>query len=211
MSRQPVAGRLALGLLVAVGLLGFVPQALVAQGATAALTGTVNDASRAVVPNATITLKSELSGDTRRTVSNGTGFFSISAIQPGTYTVIIEASGFEKWEDKGISLDAGDKRNLSNIALVVGNVATTVEVSGVGDLTPIDSGEKSQVITEKLLQNVAVLGSNAAEFIKILPGMAITASATNAASFTGEIHGTGSGPIGSFSANGQRTAALDIT
>ena len=80
MSRQPVAGRLALGLLVAVGLLGFVPQALVAQGATAALTGTVNDASRAVVPNATITLKSELSGDTRRTVSNATGFFTISAI-----------------------------------------------------------------------------------------------------------------------------------
>jgi hypothetical protein len=209
--RQFIAGRLALVLLGAVCVLCFAPQALEAQGATAALTGTVSDASHAVVPNATVTLKSELSGDTRRTVSNGTGFFTISAIQPGTYTVIIEAQGFQKWESKGISMEAGDHKNLSNIALVVGNVTTTVEVSAVGELTPIDSGEKSQVITEKQLQNVAVLGSNAAEFIKILPGMAITAGATNAASFTGEIHGTGSGPIGSFSANGQRTAALDIT
>src|SRR5258708_35458833 len=41
--------------------------------------------------------------------------------------------------------------------------------------------------------------------------MAITGGSQNGASFTGEIHGTGNGPIGSFAANGQRTGALDIT
>ncbi len=44
-----------------------------------------------------------------------------------------------------------------------------------------------------------------------MPGMAITSGTENRASFSGEAHGTGSGPIGSFSANGQRTGALDIT
>ncbi|MDP8979180.1 MAG: carboxypeptidase-like regulatory domain-containing protein [Acidobacteriota bacterium] len=192
--------------------LGSIPQSLRAQGVTSALTGTVADSSGAVIPGATVIMKSEQSGDTRRTLSNNDGYFTISAVQPGTYTVTIEAQGFKMWEEKGIVLNASDKRNLSNIALTVGAVTDTIEVSGVAqEVTPVDSGEKSQVITEKQLQNVAVVGSNAAEFIKILPGMAMTAGAQNSASFTGEVHGTGNGPIGSFSANGQRTGAIDIT
>jgi len=183
-----------------------------AQNVSAALTGTVADASGAVVPNATVILKNENSGDTRKTVSNAEGFFTISAIQPGSYAVSIEAAGFQKWEQKNISFNAGDKRNLSDIALTLGAQTETVEVTGVAqEITPVDSGEKSSVITEKQLQSVAILGSNAAEFIKILPGMAINGGTQNQASFTGEIHGTGNGPVGSFSANGQRTAALDIT
>ncbi len=192
--------------------LGSASQVLFAQNVTSALSGTVADASGAVVPGATVIMKSEQSGDTRRTVSNSDGYFTISAIQPGTYTITIEAQGFQKWEEKGLVMNSSEKRNLSNIALTVGNITDVIEVSGVGqEVTPVDSGEKSQVITEKQLQNVAVVGSNAAEFIKILPGMAIAAGTQNQASFTGEVHGTGSGPIGSFSANGQRTAAIDIT
>ena len=183
-----------------------------AQNVTGSITGTVADASGAVVPQAAITLKNNASGDVRRTVSNGEGYFAFSAVPPATYTVTIEAKGFQKWEQTGIVLNAADKRNLSEIALQVGSAAETVTVEGTTtQITPVDSGEKSQVITTAQLQNVAVLGSNAAEFIKILPGMAITAGTQNQASFTGEIHGTGAGPIGSFSANGQRTAALDIT
>jgi hypothetical protein len=193
-------------------VLGFVVLSEPLQAQTSTLSGTVFDSSNAVVPNATVILKSELSGDTRRTLSNAEGYFTISAVQPGSYAVSIEAKGFEKWEERGIVLNAGDKRNVSGIALKVGNVSETVEVSGVAqEITPVDSGEKSSVISEKQLQNVAIIGSNAAEFIKILPGMAITAGAQNSATYTGEVHGTGSGPIGSFSANGQRTAALDIT
>ncbi len=185
--------------------------AIQAQG-TASLTGTVADSTGAVVAGATVILKSEASGDIRRTVSNGDGYFTISAIQPGSYSVTVEAKGFKGWEEKGIVFNASDKRNLSDIALAVGTLAETVEVTGAAqEITPVDSGEKSAVITTKQLQNVSIVGSNAAEFIKILPGMAITAGSQNQASFTGENHGTGAGPIGSFSANGQRTGALDIT
>src|SRR5258708_30194102 len=185
--------------------LASISQTLRAQNVTAALTGTVADSSGAVIPGATVILKSEQSGDTRRTLSNSDGYFTISAIQPGTYTITIEAQGFKSWEEKGIDLNASDKRNLSNISLTVGSTTETVEVSAVAqEVTPVDSGEKSQVITEKQLQNVAVIGSNAAEFIKIMPGMAMTTGdGTNSASFTGEAHGTNVDPIGSFFANGQ--------
>ena len=179
---------------------------------TAALTGTVADSSGAVVPGASVVLKNESSGDVRRTISNGEGFFTISAIQPGLYTAMVEAKGFSKWEQRGINLDPGDKRNLNDIALVVGSNTDTVVVEATGaEVSPIDSGDKAYVIGTKQLQNIAIVGSNATEFIKILPGMAITSGGQNQASFSGETHGTGQGPIGSFSANGQRTGALDIT
>ena len=187
-------------------------ETIYAQSTTGTLTGTVADASGAVVPGANVVLKNEGSGDIRRTVSNGEGYFTFSAVPPATYTITVDAKGFQNWQQAGVTMNAGDKRNISDIALIVGTSAETVEVSAAAaEITTVDSGEKSAVITTKALQNVAVVGRNAAEFIKIMPGMAITSSTENRASFTGEAHGTGSGPIGSFSANGQRTGALDIT
>src|SRR5579859_3275824 len=93
MGRHFFVAKLGLCLLGVAGLLVFASQRLEAQGATAALAGTVADASSAVVPNATVVLKSDQSGDTRRTLSNAEGYFTISAIQPGTYSVSIEAAG----------------------------------------------------------------------------------------------------------------------
>jgi hypothetical protein len=157
-------------------------------------------------------MKNEASGDVRKTLTNGEGFFSITAVQPGKYTVAIESKGFQKWEQRGLVFNAGDKRTLADISLTVGSTGDTVVVEGtVAELSPVDSGEKAAVISQQELQNVSIVGSNAAEFVKILPGMAMTAGATNSASFNGEVHGTGSGPVGSFSANGGRTGAMDIT
>ena len=139
----------------------------IAQNVTGTLTGTVADPSGAVVPGATVLMKNTASGDERRTVTNNDGFFSINAVQPGDYTVTIKAQGFEAYAQEGVHFDAGDKRNLSNIALKVGSSAETVTVSGTAEeLTPVDSGEKSIVIGQKQLENIAIVGQNAAEFIK---------------------------------------------
>ena len=64
-----------------------------AQQLTGTMSGTTKDTTGAVVTNAKITMKNELSGDMRTTVSNETGYFSITAIQPGTYTVTIGCGG----------------------------------------------------------------------------------------------------------------------
>jgi hypothetical protein len=157
-------------------------------------------------------MKNVASGDERRTVTNGDGFFSINAVQPGDYTVSIKAPGFQQFQQTGVHFDAGDKRNLSNIALSVGAATETVTVSGTAEeLTPVDSGEKSVVIGQQQLQNIAIVGQNAAEFIKLLPGFALTG--TNAANggYNSQQQSTGAGPVGNFSANGLRTGALDIT
>jgi len=63
--------------------------------ATATVTGTVMDQSQAVVPGATVLLIDAASGDTRRTVSNSEGYFTISAVQAKTYKLRVELGGFQ--------------------------------------------------------------------------------------------------------------------
>lgn len=193
-------------------VMAFMSLTAYAQVTSATLTGTVFDTSGAVVPNANVSLKNQASGDTRRTVSNGEGYFTFGAVPPGTYTVAVESKGFNNWEAKGVVLESGDKRNVSGIKMVPGAATETVSVEATAaQITPIDSGDKSTTINEHILQNVAIVGQNAAEFIKIMPGMAYTGGVMNQASYSAQDERTGSGPVGSFSANGERTAALDIT
>ena len=189
----------------------FQPAAL-AQTTTATLTGTVFDASGAVVADAAVSLKNQASGDLRTTTSNGEGYFTFAAVPPATYSVTVEKEGFKAWEAKGIVLNSADKRNMIGIKLEPGAKTETVFVEAAFEaITPTDSGEKSALINQHILQNVAIQGQNAAEFLKILPGMAYTGGTVNLSSVNTEDQRTGSGPVGNVSANGTRTAALDIT
>src|SRR2546429_6223785 len=80
-------------------------------------------------------------------------------------------------------------------------------------LFPYTTLFRSTLINQHILQNVAIVGQNAAEFVKIMPGMAFAGGAVNT------VYGqqqqderTDQGPVGNgFSANGTRQAALDIT
>jgi hypothetical protein len=185
---------------------------VLAQTTSATLTGTVFDASGAVVANATVTLKNEASGDLRATTSNGEGYFTFAAVPPGTYSVTVEKDGFRTWEAKSIALNSDDKRNVSGIKLTPGAKSETVVVEAADTLiTPVESGEKSTLINQKMLQNVAIVGQNAAEFVKIMPGMAFTGGVLNQSSYAAQDERTGTGPVGNFSANGTRVGALDIT
>lgn len=191
--------------------LPFQPAAL-AQTTSASLTGTVFDVSGAVVANANVTLKNEASGDVRTTLSNAEGYFTFAAVPPATYSVIVERDGFVTWEAKGVVLTADDKRNVGGIKLKPGAKSETVVVEASDmQITPTDSGEKSTLINQHILQNVAIVGQNAAEYIKIMPGMAFTGGVVNQSSYAASDERTGTGPVGSFSANGTRTGALDIT
>src|SRR5262245_47312492 len=96
------------GVLFMIGLLCLAVTAGFGQVLTGQLTGIVTDQSGAVIPSANITLKNQLSGDIRKTVSNSEGVFAFAAVPTGDYSVTIEAQGFAKWERSGVKLSAGD-------------------------------------------------------------------------------------------------------
>src|ERR1019366_4207041 len=136
-----------------------------------------------------------------------------------TYDLTVESKGFNTSKVTGISLGGGEKRNV-DLSLKVGTTSETVEIQGTVDqLAPVDSGEKSSTLTTKELQNYVQTGSNAAEYIKIMPGFGISNGTSNKANYSGETIGiNGNGDAGSqsplngaYSYNGLPNNSLDIT
>ncbi len=191
-----------------------------AQSIYATLSGVVTDPTQAVIPGVKVTLTNTASGDVRNTVTNAEGFYTFAGIPVGTYDVSFESSGFQTNKVANITFSSAERRDLS-VAMKVGQTTETVEVTGQVDvLVPVSSGEKSATLNVKQLQDFSVVGRSAAEFIKIMPGFAISGTGTeNRANFTGEVIGiNANGDAGSQSAfngayavNGLPTGSLDIT
>lgn len=177
-----------------------------AQIVTGSLSGTVNDQSGAILAGANITLTDVASKDVRRTVSNSSGYFSFPALRPSTYEITIEAKGFKLWKQTGIALNPGDTRSVSGIQLELGQATETVTVqSALGSVAPVDSGERSALLTTKDLENLALVGRNVTELLKVLPGVTSVANGTgngsSGASFTDA--GAGGSSVGNgLSTNG---------
>ncbi|MGA2745629.1 MAG: TonB-dependent receptor [Candidatus Sulfotelmatobacter sp.] len=172
------------------------------QQLTGTLSGTTKDTTGAVVTNAKVTMKNEQSNDTRTTVSNETGYFSITAVQPGTYTVTIGAAGFKEWKQSGIVFGQGDDRTLPQIALQVGAVTETVEISAGSLAVPTANAEISATIPQDMINAFPMGNRDAGELLKIMPGMAFSNGTSQGSGFSDKVVGTNSGPIGNFSANG---------
>ena len=170
------------------------------QGIFATLTGVVTDPTGAVVPQAKITLHNATSGDLRDTVADQQGYYTFASVPVGTYNLTVTQPGFETFQDNGIPLGGGESRSV-NVTLQLGNTSQTVNVSGEADiLAPVDSGERTMTLTTEQLQNYVQTGSNAAEYLKILPGFGIQNGVSNSSNYTGETIGiNGNGNAGSQS------------
>jgi hypothetical protein len=202
----------------AVALVSLAVTNLSAQGLFATLTGVVTDPTGAVVSGAKVRLHDVASGSERETKTDNDGYYAFASVPVGNYSLNVEASGFQSFKAAGIALGGGERRNV-NATLEVGSTNQTVEVTGAADLAvPVDSGEKSAVLTSKELESYVQVGSNAAEYIKIMPGFGIQNGAQNKANYSGQTIGiNANGDSGSqsplnnaFSYNGLPTNTLDI-
>ena len=189
------------------------------QSIFATLTGVVSDPQGAVVVNAKITLKDALSGSSRDTTTNGDGYYTFASVPVGTYILTVDAPTFKQYQAKGVSLGGGEQRNL-NVVLAIGVAGETVQVDAENSTVAVtDSGEKSFALETKELQSFTQVGSNAAEYIKIVPGFGISNGTQNKSNYNGQTIGiNANGDSGSqsplnaaYSYNGLPTNSLDIT
>ena len=146
--------------------------------------GTITDASGAVTPNVTVTLKSIDRGDTRTTTTSGSGLYRFSLLPPGNYALTAEAAGFTKAE-LTVAVSVG-QASITDIKLQVGSTTQTVEVTTAAPLVNTDNANLSTSFGSNQIQNQPNGGNDLTYIAQTAPGVTMN---------------TGQG-YGNFSANG---------
>jgi hypothetical protein len=146
---------------------------VVAQVGTAALSGIVQDSTGAAVPGAKVTLTNAQTAQQRTLQSNGSGSFTFSSVPNGNYKLAVSHTGFRAYIRTGIHLDPGDDKSLTDVQLAVGSADQSVTVTETIAGIPLDNGQLSSTITANDLEKLSVVGRDATELQKILPGFAI--------------------------------------
>jgi hypothetical protein len=134
------------------------------------ISGTVTDATGAVVPNAKVTMTGPTGQTVHATTSNA-GTYSSGALVPGTYSVRAEAKGFKTTQ---MSLDV-QVNNTANgsIKLEIGQESTVVEVQGSEVAVNTEQAEVQGVLTASQISNLPVNGRNFLDLAQLEPGVQI--------------------------------------
>src|SRR5262249_23651722 len=137
----------------------------------ATLTGTVSDASGAVLPGVSITATNNATGVVSTVVSNEAGAYNIQSLLPGAYTVSAELPGFQKQNYQNVALGNAVTVRL-NFTLQVANQSQSVEVTISADtLIATSSPTIGQVLGEKKVSDLPVVGNNVLDMLNVLGGL----------------------------------------
>jgi Carboxypeptidase regulatory-like domain len=150
------------------------PALLAAQVTSSALSGTVQDAAGAVVPNAKVTLIGEANGFVRTVNTTNEGFFSFPDITPSTFTLSVEVKGFKTYRQTGIQLTASEQKSLGQIKLDVGQLTESVTVAAEAVSVDLVSGERAGTMTGQQLDEIALRGRDVFDAVSLMAGVVDT-------------------------------------
>ena len=137
------------------------------------ITGVVTDSSGAVVAGAKVTATNQATNTTRSVTTDSSGFYAITNLPVGDYSVAAEARGFARQVRSGYSLSA-DARLTADFALRPGSVTESIEVAASGETVNTTSGEISHTISSQQVQNLPLNGRNYSELVTLVPGVVVT-------------------------------------
>ncbi len=130
---------------------------------TSQISGTVDDASKARIQGAAISLTHTETGERREVTSNADGYFIFPLLQAGHYEVRVEKKGFETQIRSGLQVLTGQTTEV-DFDLKTGSVVESVEVSSAGtQLLQTESSAISSVIENKTITNLPLLDRRAAQ------------------------------------------------
>ncbi len=157
------------------------------------LNGYVTDPSQAAVPGAEVTISNQATNFSRSSVTNAQGGFSFVTLEPGTYTLVVKAPGFESYTKNGIVVNANEITR-SDLSLAVGQVSQNVTVSAQASVLQTDRADVHTDLSAKSLTNLPIpLGRNYQQILAVVvPGVSTPQSGQ------------------SFGANAVRAVALTV-
>ena len=153
-------------------LLLFMPAAGVyAQTTSGQISGQVVDPSGAAVVDATVTLRNQLTGDTRTVKTLNSGEFVFVGVQPGEFAVSIQAPGFKRFEKHDLKLSASERLSAGSLRLELGAVTQSVSVTAKPTPLQTESAERSALLDSNELQRLSTPGRDVLALVRLLPGV----------------------------------------
>ena len=152
-----------------------------AQTETGQISGTVLDQQGSSVPNAKIVIRNLGTGALRETASDDRGAFTVTNLLPATYSVLVEAPGFTKL-DQRVDLPPGGRVTL-DAKLQLGKVTETIEVAASAVAINTETQTLGQVIDAKSLQDLPLLTRNPYNLVGTAGNVAIDEDTGRGAGF----------------------------
>lgn len=135
---------------------------------TGIITGEVKDNTGALVPNAQVTVRNTGTGLASSTSTDGQGIYVSPPLEPGDYSVEIQAPGFKSVIEH-VRLEVGQRVDAGAV-LTVGANAETIEVQALAQLLDTESSSVSNLRTEEAVKDLPLNGRNFAELVGLGAG-----------------------------------------
>src|SRR6476469_8715334 len=162
-----------------------------AQGGRAEINGTITDQGKAVLPGVNVTATNEANGLERVVVSGPDGRYIFPTLNPGTYTVKAELSGFQALTRSGLVAGVGQELTV-NLTLQIAGVAETLTVTAQSPLVEATSSRIGTNVSSSEIDGLPSANRSQFSLMQTIPGLV---PVLQVGSFEG----------GQFSANGQAT------
>jgi hypothetical protein len=145
-----------------------------AQGTTSRVLGTVQDASGAVIPAATVKLVNEGTRITFTTTTSSAGSYVFEAVQPGSYELDVEAAGFRNFVSRGNDVAIGQPATI-NVKLDIGAITDKVEVQASSEVVQTStSGNYGNLVSQEAVMDLPIVGTrgrNPLDLVLMQPGV----------------------------------------
>ena len=143
---------------------------LYSQAVNATLLGTVTDSSGGLIPNAKVTITETNTNTSHSAQTNESGYYSFPQLQPGGYSVMVEATGFEKETRRDVDVLVNSSTRV-DLVLQPGSISQSVEVTGAPPLLETDRADVGRKVEVQLVED-APLGNNRnfQSLLNLVPG-----------------------------------------
>jgi Carboxypeptidase regulatory-like domain len=174
-----------------VGSLHFLlPEVTFSQGeTTSAIVGQVSDASGAAVPTATVTVTNRETGLRRSASTDASGRFNFPQLKPGTYSVKVEAEGFEPQQNDAVPAGLGQKQTVHFIVRVA-QAKESIEVTSEAAILNPENANTSTTLNARALENLPNPGGDLTYPLQFAAG-ALVNTAGSGNDFVGGTNGYG--------------------
>ncbi len=147
--------------------------AVLAQGVTGSILGSVEDATGARVPGAAVTVTNVLTGEARSAKADAEGNYLFPALPVGRYSMRAEAQGFKTFVSENIILDLNQNARI-NARLEVGNISDQIRVTADAALVDTQQAQVGAVVDMNRVSDLPLNGRNVYDLVSTLPGVAST-------------------------------------